>query len=339
MRRRNMMILSVLFLLVGSQLFNPPISVSQTFVIKHADATPTTFAYWKAAEAMKAEVEKKTNNIVKFDLYGGGILTKDQKALLEMVRMGSVQMGVLAASLTQSLVPEHSVLNLPFLWKDIDNFFRFLDSNDARKLGDLLEDKGIKFLTFVDGGVSGIQNRLRPIINPEDLKGLKIRVMQDPILVDSMEAMGALPVAMGLGELYSAIQQGVIDGISTAPQFLNSIKTQEVAKYYTHLMPHITTSVLLMNLKFWQGLPKNLQQVIMESANTTFRNGVNNYFVDPKLTTSDTGILKIWEGQGVKISQGNQEAFREKTRPVVAKWREKIGKDLVDNVLKYGGYK
>jgi TRAP-type C4-dicarboxylate transport system substrate-binding protein len=93
-----------------------------------------------------------------------------------------------------------------------------------------------------------------------------------------------------------------------------------------------------MNLKFWQGLPKNIQQLIMESANTSFRNAISDYFINPKLATSDVGILKIWEEQGVKVSVGNREAFREKTRPVVAKWREKIGKDLVDSVLKLGGY-
>ena len=157
-------------------------------------------------------------------------------------------------------------------------------------------------------------------------------------MLDTLQAMGAMGVAMGSAEVYSAVQQGVIDGVYTAPQFLNAMKIYEVAKFYTPLNAHFAAGVTVVNQKFWNTLPPDVQKVFME-ASETWNKLQEAYYLDGSRATSNQQAVDSFKKRGVKVTEPDIDAFKKATIPVVKKYREKIGAESVDRVLKFVGYK
>ncbi len=332
--RKNVMIISVVLICLG---FLATSTSAAPIVIKWGDSAPKSHSYWPAMQAFKSEVEEKTGGKVEIQLFGAGVLG-DQKTLLESTKMGAIQMSVVPTLVSASLVPEHQVLDLPFIWPSAKVFSDFLVSSEGKQLGTLFEKHELKLVAWSYTGYTGLQNSKREVRTPTDLKGLKIRVLQNQIMVDTMNAMGGMAVSMGLGEIYSALQQGVIDGIYSAPQFLHSMKIYELAKYYTPLLVHYGAAATLINLKFWNSLSPDIQKVFVESS-VTWNKVQEAYFLDSSKETSDQHIVDLFKKTGVKITEPDIEAFKKVTLPVVRKYREKIGPESVDRVLKFVGYK
>lgn len=306
-------------------------------VVKVGDATPKSFSFYPASMAFKKDVEQKIGGRVDIQYYGDGVLG-DQKTLMESVVMGAVHMATIPSMVAQNMVPELKVLSLPFVWPNYEVTRGFIDGKEGKQLGDLWERRGVKTIAWGLSMSIGIMNKKREVKRPEDLKGLKIRVMQDPIFVDSMNAMGGMSVAMGLSELYFALEQGVLDGISTGPQFLTSMKIHEIAKFYTPVNMHATPLMFIMNLNFWKSLPTDIQKAFME-ASKTWSKVNDDYYRDSSLKTSDGYTLKAFKEHGVTITEPDIEAFKKVTIPVVEKYRKEIGPELVDKILKVTNYK
>jgi len=315
------------------------VSVSAApIVIKIAHGTPKTFSLHPAVEAFKKEVEQKTGGKVDIQIFSDASLGAGD-AMLSGTRMGSIQMFCLPNTEVQRVVPEMKITTLPFIWQSYDTIGRALDSEAGRRLGELAEKQGLKLIAWGYGGYFGIQNKKREVKNPADLKGLKIRVMGDPILIDSMNAIGAMAVVMNGPEVYSAMEQGVIDGASTAAQLLYSYKYYEIpAKYYTHLKIHSAPVMLMINLNFWKGLSPDIQKAMTE-ASKTFTKVFLEYYTSSSQPNSDQNILKMFREKGVTVTEPDTEPFRKLVIPVVRKYREEIGSKIVDGILEVAGFK
>jgi TRAP-type transport system periplasmic protein len=306
-------------------------------VIKWGDPQPNSYSYWPAMQAVKSEVEKKTGGKVEIQLFGSGVLG-DTRTLMESTKMGSIQMCCTNSLSVSAFVPDLDVLHLPFIWPNAKVFSDFLTSSQGAALASQTEKAGFKTLSWAYVGFTGIQNTKREIRTPADLKGLKIRTLQNPIMIDSMNAMGGMGVSMGWSEVYSALQQGVIDGAATGSQLLFSNRIYELAKYFTDLKADLGAGMVLMNPKFWSTLPPDVQAAFTEAAKTWTK--VNDdYYFDASKATSDQRIVEAFKNAGVKVSEPDSEAFRKATMPVVKKYRDKIGQESVDRVLKFIGYK
>lgn len=142
--------------------------------LKFADALPKTFAYYPAMEAFKAVTDKSGS--LKVELFAAGVLG-DQKAIMEATKVGAIDIAVVASQVSQQLVPEHGVFGLPFVWVKYDDWIKFLQGPIAAELGKKMEPHGLKVLVFADGGSLAVLNSKRPVRTPEDMKGLKLRVM------------------------------------------------------------------------------------------------------------------------------------------------------------------
>jgi tripartite ATP-independent transporter DctP family solute receptor len=306
-------------------------------VIKIGDSTPKSFAYYDPTVTLKQEIEQKTGGKVEVQFFGDGVLG-DQKTLMESTIMGSIHMSIIASSVLQSMVPQLKIFTLPFVWPNYKVLTDFIEGPEAAKLDKMWEKHGLLNMGWGYAGEIGVQNRRRAIKTPEDLKGLKIRTMQDPVMVDTINAMGGMGVAMGLGELYTAVQQGTIDGLSTSPQLLNSLKIYEVAKFYAPFNMHYTPVLFIMNMKFYNSLPPDVQNILREACKTWGKN-VGAKFLDPKSQISNDYIFKVYKEKGVEVTPLDVAPFRKLTVPVVKKYRDQIGADYVDQILKYVGYK
>ena len=309
-------------------------AVAQT-EIKFADALPKTFSYYGAMHEFKKVADEAAKGKLVVRLFPEGVLG-DQKALMEATKVGSLDIAVIASQVSQQMVPEHGIFGLPFVWLKQDDYLKFLQGPIAAELGKKMEAHGFKVLTFADGGVLAIMNSKRPVRTPDDMKGLKLRVMQDPMQVDMIKAMGGIPVPMGTAEVYTAIQQGQIDGNATGPQLLWALKNHEVAKHLTFTRHGRAAAVVVMNLKKWNALSADQKAAIDEGAKAFFKHDAA-YFISNPGTNNDETVSTLQKA-GAVITEPDVEAFRKATLPVVQAFKARVKSPLVDQALKDAGY-
>lgn len=300
--------------------------------LKFADALPKTFSYYAAAVAFKEAVDKSGKLSVR--LFPEGVLG-DQKSLMEATKVGSVDIAVVASQVSQQLVPEHGVFGLPFVWIKHEDFLKFLQGPISAELGKKMEPHGLKVLVFADGGSLAVLNSKRPVRSPEDMKGLKLRVMQDPMQVDMIKAMGGIPVPMGTTEVYSAIQQGQIDGNATSVQLLWGLKNHEVAKQLTVTGHGRAAGVVVMNLKKWNSLNAEQKKALDEGSKAFFK--VDADYYTTAAATATPRVVTQMSGAGVTVSEPDIAAFRKATLPVVQAFKARVKSPLVDRALKEAG--
>jgi tripartite ATP-independent transporter DctP family solute receptor len=317
--------------LLAAALIVPTSAVAQT-ELKFADALPKTFSYYPAMVAFKDTVDKTGKLSVK--LFPEGVLG-DQKALMEATKVGSVDIAVVASQVSQQLVPEHGIFGLPFVWIKHEDYLKFLQGPIAAELGKKMEPHGLKVLVFADGGSLAVLNSKRPVRTPDDMKGLKLRVMQDPMQVDMIKAMGGIPVPMGTPEVYSAIQQGQIDGNATSVQLLWALKNHEVAKQLSVTNHGRAAGVVIMNLKKWNALDADQKRALEEGAKTFFK--VDADYYTTSASTASPRVVTQMAGAGVVVSEPDIAAFRKATLPVVLAFKNRVKSPLVDQALKEAG--
>ena len=306
-------------------------AVAQT-ELKFADALPKTFSYYPAMVAFKDTVDKTGKLTIR--LFPEGVLG-DQKALMEATKVGSVDIAVVASQVSQQLVPEHGIFGLPFVWIKHEDYLKFLQGPIAAELGKKMEPHGLKVIVFADGGSLAVLNSKRPVRTPEDMKGLKLRVMQDPMQVDMIKAMGGIPVPMGTPEVYSAIQQGQIDGNATSVQLLWALKNHEVAKQLSVTNHGRAAGVVIMNLKKWNSLDADQKRAIEAGAMTFFN--VDAEYYTTSASTASPRVVTQMAGSGVVVSDPDIAAFRKATLPVVLAFKNRVKSPLVDQALKEAG--
>ncbi|MBC7240260.1 MAG: DctP family TRAP transporter solute-binding subunit, partial [Chloroflexi bacterium] len=173
----------------------------------------------------------------------------EQRDALEGMKVGTLEMAMVAAGPLGQFVPQVDVLNLPYMFRGLDHLHKALDGDAGKKLISYIDQAGYEFLFWMDAGTRNVINNKRPIYKPEDLKGLKIRVMPSKIMVDTLNLMGAIATPMGQGEVYSALQQGVIDGWENNPPTLLTLKLYEVSKYFSWTRHFCVPDVVLMSKK------------------------------------------------------------------------------------------
>ena len=328
------MIVRCFTLMSGAMMFGAMLASSalaQT-ELKFADALPKTFAYYPAMEAFKASTDKSGK--VKVELFPAGVLG-DQKALMEATKVGAIDISVVASQVSQQLVPEHGIFGLPFVWLKLDDYLKFLQGPIAGELGKKMEPHGLKVLTFANGGGLAVLNSKRPVRTPEDMKGLKLRVMQDPMQVDMIKAMGGIPVPMGTPEVYSAIQQGQIDGNATGPQLLWALKNHEVAKYLSFTNHGRAAAVVVMNLKKWNALSADQKRALDDASKEFFRADLEYFTTAPN--TADDRVVGFMANAGVVVTEPDIASFRKATLPVVQAFKNRVKSPLVDKALKEQG--
>jgi len=212
---------------------------------------------------------------VKVEVYPNSQLYKDKEEL-EALQLGSVQM--LAPSLAKFGplgVKEFEVFDLPFMFSDTASFRAVTEGPVGKGLLAKLEARGIKGLAYWDNGFD-IMTANKPLHHVADLKGLKLRIQSSKVLEANMRSLGAIPQVMAFSELYQGLQSGVVDGCENTPSNVYTQKLYEVQKYVTLLHHSHQAYAVVVNRKFWEGLPKDLREAL-ESAMadaTTYANGL-----------------------------------------------------------------
>ncbi len=223
-----------------------------------------TLSWHKSAVQFSELVSAKTNGQVKVTVYPAGQLGGDRE-MFEGIKLGTLDMGCISVAPMGSFTPALNGLLLPFLFDDYELMLKVQMSSQMKELLGSLDEIGVKGFSVVSSDFRHFVNNKRPINKPEDLKGLKLRVVEAPLYVDIFKALGTSVMALPYGELYTALKTGVIDGAELNFSSLYAMKLYEVVKYLS-LSTFSFPAAFVMNQKIYQGLPPDIQKVIADSA-------------------------------------------------------------------------
>jgi tripartite ATP-independent transporter DctP family solute receptor len=310
-----------------------------SMTIRFGDVGNRNFGYYQGMVAFKEEVEAKTGGKIKVEIITD-LKLGTAKDVLDAVQLGTVQMTVNTAAYTQNLVPEHGIFNLPYLFKDRASWVKFAYGPMGEELGNKLEARGLKFLTWCSAGGRGILSK-KPLATPEDFKGQKVRAMPDPAILDTLKAINGQPVVMNLPEVYTAMQQGILDAADLSIELILAFKINETAKYYTETLHIMTPGMVVANMAWWKKQNKETQDLITKAIKVNYREANDKFWIalDPASSLDvQRQAAKPLADKGVTIVKADLPALKKATAPIIEQYKAKIGKDYVEKVMKEIGY-
>ena len=308
----------------------------QPIVIKFSHVVAIDTPKGKSAEYFKKLAEERTKGRVKVEVYPNSTLFKDGEEM-EALQLGSVQM--LAPSLAKFGplgVREFEVFDLPYIFDDYDELHKVTSGPVGQSLFKKLESKGIIGLAYWDNGFKDMSAN-KPLKVPADYKGIKMRIQSSKVLGDEMKALGAIPQVMAFSEVYQALQTGVVDGTENPPSNFYTQKMHEVQKYLALTNHGYLGYAVIVNKKFWDGLPPDIRTTLEGAMKDTtkFANDIAKKENDDALAavkaSGKTEILTLTP---------EQKAAMKKALVIVHKENEsRVGKDIIAEVYKETGFK
>ncbi|MFG6497052.1 TRAP transporter substrate-binding protein [Fictibacillus sp. UD] len=301
-------------------------SNNKKITIKVATTSGKDSLIYDAAVLFKEKVEERSNGNMKVTIYDNGQLGKDA-TVLDALKSGSIEMSIPSSVLTTK-APEFGVFDIPFLFDDRSKVETIANGDIWNKdLKSLLPEHGLVGLGFWENGYRQITNNTRPINTPEDLEGIKLRVPDSAIRVAMFKELGANPTPMDLNEVFTALQQGVVDGQENPLSTTNGVKLQQVQKYLS-MTNHVYTPVYLVSSKKWYDkLSKEDQELLTKAADE-----VGNE-IRKKGEDIDEKLIKQFEEEGVKVNTADMEAFKKQTEPIIELFYKEMDKEFVDKVI------
>lgn len=302
----------------------------ETYTIRLAHLVPEEQSSHVAAVEFKEKLESESDGRIKVELYPNGQLYGSDREAIEAVQLGNIEMTIPAVAAMASFNEKFQVFDLPFLFNNNEAAYKALDGELGQELMADLESNGLKGLVFGENGFRHVSNNEGPIEKPEDMEGLKMRTLESPLHTDTFNAFGANASPFAFGELYTALQQGTYDAMDCPISLYYTNKFYEVQDYLT-LTGHVYAATsLLMNDDFYNSLPEDLQELLME-ASEEFRDQQREL-----AQQQDTEFMEQLEAEGMQINDLTDEqrdAFREGAAPVYEKYEGQIGADLIDRAL------
>jgi tripartite ATP-independent transporter DctP family solute receptor len=300
---------------------------AKTYSWSLASVLPASHPVNKSLEYFAQLVSDGTNGHVKIKVYAGGQLG-DESAYIEGVKLGTIDMAKVSSAPLGQFDPKLQVLSLPYIFSSEKQQQDVLNGPIGKQLMAGLSTHGYKGLTFLDAGFRSFTVKEHPINSPADLKGLKIRVMKSQPLIDVVNALGAVAVPMGQSEVYTALQQGVIDGWENNLPTVLAFNMQEVCKYFSYDRHASIPDILIMNQKKFDELPAEYQKAIMDASAKTAVYQVKIW--DDYVNTAKQELVK----KGLIINEvSDLKAFQKYAQPIYDKFAPTVGKDLIDAII------
>lgn len=286
-----------------------------TITIKVGTISPPEHSYTKGIELFAEKVEEKTDGRVKFDMFLDGQLGGERE-IIEQVQLGSIDLTVATGGVVGSFVPELSVLEMPFLFKDVEEAYKILDGEIGDQLVEKIDSQGFKTFGIWENGMRHLVNNKKTIKSPEDTKGMKMRTMENDLYLETYRALGTDPTPIAFPETYTSLEQGVVDGQDLSLGVMVTTKMYEVQDYFTDTGIYYAAAPMFMNQDKFESLPEDVQEIFIEVGEevTQEQRQINQ--------DMETEQLEYLEEQGVEIyvpTEKEMEAFRETVLPVYDK--------------------
>ncbi|MGE5553028.1 MAG: DctP family TRAP transporter solute-binding subunit [Betaproteobacteria bacterium] len=285
-------------------------------------------AQYKALEVFKKELEEKSKGYYRVDLYHSSQLG-DDRVMMENLRIGNQEMTCPATAPVAGFVKEMKVLDLPYLFPDNEVMHKVLSGPVGRKLLDRLDAAGLHGLVYLPEGFRNLTNSVREVRTPDDLKGLKIRTMENPIHMEAFRLWGASPTPMPFGEVFSALEQRVVAGQENPTSVAYLQKFYEVQKYYSHTEHFAAPYILMISKKFWDAQTPQRRKMIQDAAQQAYvahkkiSADFNNEYLEKM-----KGVLKV-----AILTPAEKAEFRKKAAPLYERVKKELGEDFVQEFI------
>lgn len=281
----------------------------------------------RGAAMFKSEVERLSGGRMTVTLYPGSQLGPDLQ-VLSALRAGAIEAQLTTTSLLGGIDPAFNVYDIPYLFRDFRELYAVSDGEPGRRLRDIGQRNGLIILNLHSGAWRNLTNRTRPVASVRDIKGLKVRTLQNAVFIDFWKALGANPVALPLPELYTALEQGTVDGQENANGVTVFAKLTEVQKHFTATQHNAYVGVLLFSGPVWQRLNEDERSVLSQAG------AASQQFWRQALIDNDTMLLRR-VGEKLTVTALSPAARAEMERlaqPVIDKYMATLDPGLARQV-------
>lgn len=303
-----------------------------TITLSLANELPGSHPWGQSADEFKRIVEEESNGEIRVDIHNGGSLGSSGYEILEGTGLGTIDIGIASTPISQVL-PEFEILSLPYLFKSREDAWEVLDGETGAKISKGLEEEKLMHLAYWEDGYRQVTNNERQIHSPEDFDGLRIRVPESTLRMDTFKTLGSNPLPMSFSEVFTALQQGTIDGQENPLSVIENSSFYDVQDYLTITNHVYSPASLFMNIDVWNDLSNEHQRIILKAAE-------EGRDLNRKLNAEEDELLinKLEErGMDVyELSEEEMEEFQNKTLPVYERLIEDLGgnsSEIVDSII------
>lgn len=302
----------------------------KTTEIKLAHGLSEDHAVHKGMLDFAERVKKKSNGSVSIKIYSNGILGSESQCL-ELLQIGSLGITKVSAAIMESFAPKYKVLGVPYIFNNDDHRYAMYDGEVGKEVLNSGQEYWLKGLCFYDAGSRSFYTTNKPVKTAADLEGMKIRVMRSITANKMISAMGGSPVPIGFGELYTALQQGVVDGAENNPPSFHLTRHYEICKYYTLDKHTSIPDVLVISTIIWDRLSDQEKKWIQEAA-------LESVPVQRALwKQSEAKSLKAIIDAGIEVIEPDLKSFQEATEEILMEFRESDElRPLIDEIKQQG---
>lgn len=295
---------------------------------KIASSTSMSHTYNVGAQYFAKLVEERTDGRIKFKLYPDGQLGKGERELLEALQQGTIDFYIGSTGPLSGFSASIGVLDIPFLFRDYAHVDKVLDGPIGAGLIADLEKVQMKGLAFWENGFRNLTNSKRVVKTPADAKGMKIRTMENPVHIQAWKTAGVNPTPMAWGEVYGALQQGVIDGQENPVAVILQNKVYEVQKYLSLTQHVYSPAMLIMSAKRWSQVPKEDQAILLKAAQegAVYQRNLGRQ--------NEEQMLAELQKNGVVLTRDvDKDAWVAAMKPAFDLFSNQFGKERIDAIL------
>jgi tripartite ATP-independent transporter DctP family solute receptor len=317
-------------LIAAAVAFGAAFTAHAQTVLKATDTHPAGYPTVVAVENMGKKLEAATGGKIKMQMFPGAVLGQEKEAV-EQTQLGAIHINRISLGVMGPVVPEVNVFNMPFVFRDVAHMRKVIDGAIGDELLQKITDSPAKLvgLAWMDGGARNLYTK-KPVRTPADLAGQKVRMMGNPLFVDTMNAMGGNGISMAYGEVFSALQTGVIDGAeNNPPSYVTANHINTPAKFYSLTNHLIIPEIVVMSRVAWDKLSKDEQAMVKKLAREA---QLEQRALWDKSVEDNTAKMKA---ANVEIITVDQKPFYDATAPV----RAKYGAQFADLMKRIGDVK
>lgn len=283
--------------------------------------------YHKGLEYFGELLDKATDGQVELQIFHSSQLGSERDAI-EGVSMGTLEMTLVSSAPLANFTNAFLVFDLPFIIQDRQKVYAWMDGPEGRKILDSVLSKGMVGLGIWENGFRMLTNSKKPVALPEDLQGLKIRLMENPIHVGTFKTLGAYPVPMPFGELFTALQQGTVDGQENPLIIISTSKFAEVQKYLSLTGHFYAPAILLASKDFWDNtLTEELREIFIK-AELEARHWEREFCIE-----AEKELVDSLKAEGMEVVEADKGAFLEAVQPVYKEFEDQVGKEAIQKLL------
>jgi tripartite ATP-independent transporter DctP family solute receptor len=319
----------VLTLAAGAALAALALPAAAQTALKMNISLAQNSSYGVAIDTFAREVEQRTGGRYKVQNFYSAALGAERESV-EGVQLGTLDLTLTSTGPLPNFVPEVAILDIPFLFRDYAHARAVLDGPIGQDLLQKFPAKGMVALAWAENGFRHMTNSKHPVNSPEDLRGLKMRTMENPIHIQAYRQFGILPTPMAFTEVFTALQQGTVDGQENPLSVITSAKLDQVQKYLT-LTGHVySPAVILMNKAKWDALSAADKQAFQEAAREAVKANRARIDDDERKAVADL------RAKGMTVAENVDKAkFQAQLAPVYVEFAKRFGQENIDRIRNY----